>query len=214
MIMVGALGLSMLTFTHFSHMWIGAHTPRAFEDLSYTGLYTAVAASFYGQIGGVLFSISLFFAALTTAIGMTSGCARFFVDTGQGKCFYRRISVLILALSVIFGSLGLSRILDILGPVLDGVYPAAIVLVMFFALSPNTESEKNIRACRFAMLTAMAFGLLDSLWKYMARFDINPLGLVTIYEKIPLAKSSLLWIPWVVLFFLLGLFTYREKSNF
>ena len=64
------------------------------------------------------------------------------------------------------------------------------------------------------MVTAMVFGLIDSLWKYMVRFDINPLGFVTIYEKIPLAKSSLLWIPWVVLFFLLGLFTYRERSNF
>lgn len=114
MIRVGALGLSMLTFTHFSHMWIGAHTPRAFENLSYTGLYTAVAASFYGPIGGILFSVSLFFAALTTAIGMTSGCARFFVDTSQGKYSYKRISVVILVLSVIFGSLGLANILDLL----------------------------------------------------------------------------------------------------
>ena len=87
------------------------------------------------------FSASLFLAALTTAIGMTSGCARFFVDTSQGKYSYKRISVVILVLSVIFGSLELANILDLLGPILDGVYPAAIVLVMFYI---PIQKVKNI----------------------------------------------------------------------
>ncbi len=73
MIKVGIVGLSMLTFAHFAHMWIGAHTGKVFEDLSYTAFYTAVARKLYGKIGGILFSLALFFAALTTAIGMTSG---------------------------------------------------------------------------------------------------------------------------------------------
>lgn len=210
---VGAVGLLMLTFSHFSHMWLGAHTGKAFEDLSYTALYTAVAARLYGKVGGILFSLSLYFAALTTAIGMTSGCARFFVDTSEGKLSYKRATVMILIISVIFGSLGLANILDLLGPILDGVYPAAIVLVMFFALFPDIESHKHLRACRFSMVTALVFGFIDTLWKYLARFAINPLGLASFYEKIPLAKSSLLWIPWAFVFFLVGLFTYRRKTR-
>lgn len=210
---VGAVGLLMLTFSHFSHMWLGAHTGKAFEDLSYTALYTAVAARLYGKVGGILFSLSLYFAALTTAIGMTSGCARFFVDTSEGRLSYKRSTVMILIISVIFGSLGLANILDLLGPILDGVYPAAIVLVMFFALFSDIESPKYLRACRFSMVTALIFGLIDTLWKYLVRFDINPLGLASLYEKIPLAKSSLLWIPWACVFFLVGLFTYRRKTR-
>lgn len=213
MIRIGAVGLGMLTFAHFSHMWIGAHTGRDFEGLSYTGLYTAVATRIYGKIGGFLFSIGLFFAALTTAIGMTSGCARFFVDDSNGKYSYKEVSIAILILSVIFGSLGLSNILELLGPILDGVYPAAIVLVMFFALSSDTKSEKYIRACRFSMLAAMVFGFIDTIWKYMSKAKLDPLGLVSLYEKIPLAKSSLLWIVWAVLFFILGLITYRKKAH-
>ncbi len=38
-------------------------------------------AELYGKVGGYLFAGALFLAALTTAIGMTSGCAEFFVDT-------------------------------------------------------------------------------------------------------------------------------------
>lgn len=213
MIRIGAVGLGMLTFAHFSHMWIGAHTGRDFEGLSYTGLYTAVAIRIYGKMGGFLFSLGLFFAALTTAIGMTSGCARFFVDDSDGKYSYKEASIAILILSVIFGSLGLSKILELLGPILDGVYPAAIVLVMFFALSSDTKSEKYIRACRFSMLAAMVFGFIDTIWKYMSKAKLDPLGLVSLYEKIPLAKSSLLWIVWAVLFFILGLITYRKKAH-
>lgn len=214
MIKVGIVGLSMLTFAHFAHMWIGAHTGKVFEGLSYTALYTAVAARLYGKFGGILFSLSLFFAALTTAIGMTSGCARFFVEDSEGRCSYKKASIAILILSVVFGSLGLSKILDYLGPILDGVYPAAIVLVLFFALTSDTKSEKYIRACRFSMLTAMVFGFIDTIWKYMTKAGLDPLGLVSLYEKIPLAKSSLLWIAWTILFYIIALLTYREERYY
>lgn len=214
MIKVGIVGLSMLTFAHFAHMWIGAHTGKVFEDLSYTALYTAVARNLYGKIGGILFSLALFFAALTTAIGMTSGCARFFVEDSEGRCSYKKASIAILILSVVFGSLGLSKILDYLGPILDGVYPAAIVLVLFFALTSDTKSEKYIRACRFSMLTAMVFGFIDTIWKYMTKAGLDPLGLVSLYEKIPLAKSSLLWIAWTILFYIIALLTYREERYY
>lgn len=214
MIKVGIVGLSMLTFAHFAHMCIGAHTGKVFEDLSYTALYTAVARKLYGKIGGILFSLALFFAALTTAIGMTSGCARFFVEDSEGRCSYKKASIAILILSVVFGSLGLSKILDYLGPILDGVYPAAIVLVLFFALTSDTKSEKYIRACRFSMLTAMVFGFIDTIWKYMTKAGLDPLGLVSLYEKIPLAKSSLLWIAWTILFYIIALLTYREERYY
>ena len=214
MIKVGIVGLSMLTFAHFAHMWIGAHTGKVFEDLSYTSLYTAVSRKLYGKIGGILFSLALFFAALTTAIGMTSGCARFFVEDSEGRCSYKKASIVILILSVVFGSLGLSNILDYLGPILDGVYPAAIVLVLFFALTSDTKSEKYIRACRFSMLTAMVFGFIDTIWKYMSKAKLDPLGLVSLYEKIPLAKSSLLWIAWTILFYIIALLTYREERYY
>ena len=214
MIKVGIVGLSMLTFAHFAHMWIGAHTGKVFEGLSYTALYTAVAARLYGKFGGILFSLSLFFAALTTAIGMTSGCARFFVEDSEGRCSYKKASIAILILSVVFGSLGLSKILDYLGPILDGLYPAAIVLVLFFALTSDTKSEKYIRACRFSMLTAMVFGFIDTIWKYMSKAKLDPLGLVSLYEKIPLAKSSLLWIAWTILFYIIALLTYRKERYY
>lgn len=212
MIKVGAVGLTILTFTHFAHMWIGAHTGEVFKDLNYSALYTAVAIKLYGKIGGILFSLALYFAALTTAIGMTSGCAEFFVDCSEGRITNKNASKVILILSVIFGSLGLSNMLSLLGPILDGIYPAAIILVMFYAFCPDINNKKYLNACKNSMYLAMVFGFIDAMWKYLVKLNVDPLGIVSLYEKIPLAKESLLWIIFSLIFFLLGLVTYKEEG--
>lgn len=214
MIKVGIIGIAMLTCTHFAHMWIGAHTGTTFSDLNYTALYTAVSSVLYGQIGGILFSLALFFAALTTAIGMTSGCAEFFVDTTEGKYSYKQASIAILILSVIFGCLGLSSMLSILGPILDGIYPAAIVLVIFYAFVPDSNNKKYLNGCRYSMYASMIFGIIDMVWKYMVKLNVNPFGIVDLYEKVPFAEISLAWIPWAIIFLIIGSVTYKEDSKY
>lgn len=62
------------------------------------------------------------------------------------------------------------------------------------------------------MLASMVFGFLDTIWKYLTKAKLDPFGLALLYEKISLAKSSLLWIVWAILFFILGLITYRKKA--
>ena len=205
MIRVGIAGVGMLTVTHFAHMVIGATSASSFPDLSYTALYTAVATAQYGKIGGMLFCAALFMAALTTAIGMTSGCAEFFVDVSGGKFSYKQISLIIVILSIFFGSLGLTNILSILGPMLDGVYPAVIVLVLYYGFSKNSAAPGNLRAAKWAMYTAFVMGMMDMLWKYFVKFGVLE-GLCNIYTKLPFASISLAWVPWTILAYLLGLF--------
>jgi LIVCS family branched-chain amino acid:cation transporter len=212
MIRVGIVGIAMLTCTHLAHMLIGASTGGTI-DLNYTALYTAVAAILYGKAGGVLFACALFLAALTTAIGMTSGCAEFFVDTTENKFNYNQYSIAILILSIIFGSLGLTNILSLLGPILDGIYPAAIVLVIYYGLFPNALKKRSLHACRWAIYTSFVFGMFDMIWKYFVNFSINPGGINDLYLKLPLASISLAWVPWTIIAFILGWFLYHGKDD-
>lgn len=212
MIKVGIVGIAMLSITHLAHMLIGASTGTVFKDLYYTSLYTAVAMRLFGTVGGMLFSGALFLAALTTAIGMTSGCAEFFVDTTEGKYNYKQCSIVILILSVIFGSLGLTSILGILGPILDGIYPAAIVLVLYYAITPSLMDKKRLNACRWAMYASFVFGMIDMVWKYLVKLNLNPGGIVDLYESIPLTKSSLAWMPVAIISFIIGWLTYKAKN--
>lgn len=212
MIRVGIVGLAMLTCTHLAHIVIGAYTGGTI-DLSYTALYTAVAAILYGKWGGILFSFALFLAALTTAIGMSSGCSEFFVEISHNKISYKRWALIILILSILFGSMGLTSILDLLGPVLDGIYPSAIVLVLYFAFCPKSGGARQSNACRFAMFTAFAFGMLDMVWKYLVQMNANPGGICDLYLKLPLASVSLAWVPWTIVAFVLGWALYRAKPE-
>ncbi len=212
MIRVGIVGIAMLSCTHLAHMIIGAKTGGTL-DLEYTALYTAVAASLYGKVGGYLFAGALFLAALTTAIGMTSGCAEFFVDTTEEKYNYKQFSIVILVLSIIFGSLGLTNILSILGPILDGIYPAAIVLVIYYAFMPRALSSRPLYACKWGMYTAFAFGMLDMAWKYLVKFELDPAGICGLYLKLPLANVSLAWIPWTIVAFVAGWCVYKGAGE-
>ncbi|MBR0140490.1 MAG: branched-chain amino acid transport system II carrier protein [Firmicutes bacterium] len=152
MIYVGLCGIGILTLTHFCHMVIGAKAAALFPGLSYTALYTAVAAELFGKAGGMLFCAALFMAALTTSIGMTSGCAEFFAEASGGRPGYRQWALAISLLSVVFGSLGLAGILSWLGPVLDGVYPPVIIMVLYYSLAgditgPRSQTEGLAASC-------------------------------------------------------------------
>jgi LIVCS family branched-chain amino acid:cation transporter len=211
MIRVGIIGIAMLTCTHLAHMVIGAYTGGTL-DLNYTALYTAVAAILYGKYGGMLFAVALFLAALTTAIGMTSGCAEFFVDITDKKFSYKQCSIVILVFSIIFGSLGLTSMLSWLGPILDGIYPTAIILVLYYGLSTNAMHSRHLYACRWAMYVSFALGAADMIWKYFIKFDVNPGGICDLYLNLPFASVSMAWVPWTILAFIIGWFTYKGKD--
>ncbi|KGK90218.1 branched-chain amino acid transport system II carrier protein [Clostridium sp. HMP27] len=210
-IRVGVVGIAMLSMTHLCHMLIGASTGGTI-DLSYTALYTAVATKLIGHLGGILFSIALFFAALTTAIGMTSGCAEFFVDVTGGKIDYKKASIAVLIFSTLFGCMGLASILTILGPILDGIYPAAIVLVIYYSLMPNNQNRRHLNLCRYAMITALVFGILDTVYTYGIKLNINLGFLNTFYESLPLASEKLAWFPWTVAAGIIGYVVFSKNK--
>ena len=209
MIMVGVAGVSMLTITHFCHMVIGATSASTFPSLNYTALYTAVAASQYGKVGGMLFCAALFMAALTTAIGMTSGCAEFFVDVTDRKFSYNQVALVIVILSIVFGSMGLADILTYLGPIMDGVYPAVIVLVLYYGLVKNWKNPRLMNAARWAFYCAFVMGMMDMLWKYFVKFNVLE-GLCSLYLRLPMAGISLAWMPWTAAAFVIGLLTAKK----
>ncbi|MCY6483824.1 branched-chain amino acid transport system II carrier protein [Clostridium aestuarii] len=210
-IRVGIIGIALLSCTHLCHMLIGASTGGTI-DLNYTALYTAVSTKLLGRLGGILFSIALFFAALTTAIGMTSGCAEFFVDTTEGKVDYKKASISVLVLSTLFGCMGLSSILTFLGPILDGIYPAAIVLVIYYALMPNNQNRRHLNVCRYAMITALIFGIFDTVYAYGIKLNIDLGYFNTFYEGLPLSSEMLAWFPWTVVAAIIGYSVFQKNK--
>ena len=88
-IIVCAIGIGLLTLTHFGHMIVGSHA-STIGNLKYSALYSEVVLRLWGQVGGVVFNIALLFAALTTAVGLGAGTANLFCEVLENRVSYKK----------------------------------------------------------------------------------------------------------------------------
>ncbi len=212
---VGIVGIGLLTCTHFGNMLIGSTVGLDLSQLTYTQLYTAVAFRLLGSIGGMVFVIAVFFAALTTAVGIGSATGEFYETATGGKLPYRYGVIIAMVVSAVFGSLGLTDLLKYVGPFLDGIYPATIILVLHYSLMPDATSSRKLNACRWSMYTALIFGVLDVVKAY-AKLGLLGSGgdaFIATYSQLPLFDAGLPWVPFAVVAYIIGYFVFKDTKN-
>lgn len=96
---------------------------------------TYAAGDLYGRVGVVLMGIIFFIACLNTCVGLISSCGEFFSSMVPGIS-YRKWSIIFAVLSFIIANLGLNKILEVSIPILNAIYPVAIVLIILSFLNP------------------------------------------------------------------------------
>lgn len=196
---VCAIGLLLLTITHFCHMYIGSFTGH-YQELSYARLYAQVVIDLWGPIGGVIFTVALTFAALTAAVGISSSTAILTVELSRGKLAYKKTARFILAITAIVASLKLDAIVRFIGPLLDIIYPATIVLVVYFALNKNVEDKlSKVWSLRFSVFMALLAGIVEGIVVYgntlneTVGWHVNVQPIADFLTRIPLAEQGVFW---------------------
>lgn len=91
-------------------------------------ILTFVAGDLFGISGMVILGIIFFIACLNTCVGLICCCSQFFSTLAPGVG-YRIWTVVFAVISLLISSAGLDRILKYSVPVLNAVYPIAIVLI-------------------------------------------------------------------------------------
>ena len=210
LIRVGLVGMGMLAITHLGHMIIGASTGGTI-DLTLSALYSAVVLELWGNVGAIFFNIALVFAALTTAVGLGGSAGEFFTESLREKVSYKVIALVTVCVSALVSSLGLTNIVTFVGPLLDACYPTAIVVVLFYVLTPNPDNLRLQLGARFAMIGAAATGCVGIINTYLSLLHISFPAFTKFYSLLPLSNIQLTWIPVSILCFLLGVAVYRPK---
>lgn len=101
-------------------------------------ILTLVAGNLFGNAGKIILGIIFFIACLNTCIGLLSCCSQYFTTILPGIGY--KIWVLIFAVvSLVISSAGLNKILAVSVPVLNAIYPVAIVLIVLAFLEPLTR---------------------------------------------------------------------------
>lgn len=164
--------------------FLGATTSAGgFEGYNQTGLVVAITQSLIGSYGVLVLAIIVFFACLTTAIGLTSSCASYFAELTNNKVSYTKVVILTVAFSYIVSNFGISTIISIAAPILNLLYPVVLVMIVLNFFGKHIKNN-NI------YIFAAAFALVASAAEVLCGFGL-PLHFV---ENLPLGSFQCGWV--------------------
>lgn len=109
-------------------------------------ILTFVAGNLFGNAGMMILGLIFLIACFNTCVGLLSCCSQYF--TSIIPIIGYKIWVFIFALvSLVISSAGLNTILVVSAPVLDAIYPIAIVLIALAFLGPFTGRWPAMYPC-------------------------------------------------------------------
>lgn len=158
-IMAGIIAAVLLAAIYFSLTYTGATSVAVFGVFDNGAIALSSIANYYmGTAGNVVLCLMIFFACLTTSIGLTVSAGSYLEQVLKYKMQYQRIAAIICIFSFAVSNVGLTKIISLSVPVLCLLYPIVIVLVMM-AFMPVK------RACvyRSTLAFTIVFAIIDGL---------------------------------------------------
>lgn len=158
-IMAGIIAAVLLAAIYFSLTYTGATSVAVFGVSDNGAIALSSIANYYmGTAGNVVLCLMIFFACLTTSIGLTVSAGSYLEQVLKYKMQYQRIAAIICIFSFAVSNVGLTKIISLSVPVLCLLYPIVIVLVMM-AFMPVK------RACvyRSTLTFTIVFAIIDGL---------------------------------------------------
>lgn len=161
--------------------YLGATASELFDlSVNRTVLVTSIVHRLLGPYGGILFSVVVALACVTTSLALVSSSAEYFSQLSRGRLSYRLLCLIICAFSAVVSIAGLDQIVAVAAPILDVIYPPALVLVLLAFFSRHIKSDLVFR---FAALGALLFSLLSTLdahtdlsFPFLNRLPLSDLG--------------------------------------
>lgn len=145
---LGSFGMtekkSILRSTLWAGIFAGAILAVVYLMLTYMGMYSSavypiqdngawtlrcIVSQVFGMPGAILLAGIFTLACLTTCVGLINSVSQYF-STLWKKISYRGWVFIITGFSFFISNLGLSTILSISVPILNAIYPIAIVLIL------------------------------------------------------------------------------------
>ena len=138
-------GLLLVIYAMLAH--VGALTGAAYPDCS-TGAetLTALASALFGRAGQVLLAAIFLLACFNTCVGLISCVGQYF-HTLLPRIPYPAIAGFFAAASMLISNIGLAGIIRLSTPVLHGLYPVAIVLIVLSFLPAQFQKRPAYVGC-------------------------------------------------------------------
>lgn len=194
LLQAAVIALLCLLFVYGGLLYLGASSSVLFgTDVDPSALLISIIYGVSGRFGSVVLGIGIFFACLTSSIGMQTIMAQFTEKLSRGKFPYRRCLLVYNIFSFFMACLGVANIIRYTTAIFALLYPIAIaatLLGVFRKLVPNHGAWKG------TILMAGLVGLYEAVLKLngagVTHIHIAPLQ--ELYTKLPLSAYGIGWL--------------------
>ena len=168
--------------------YVGALSSETFAGAKDgTETLTSLTQFLFGRVGLLLLAIIFVIACLNTCIGLLSCCGKYF-NSIVPKISYRNWVFIFAFISAVISNVGLQNILELSVPVLNALYPVAIVLIILAYAHPLIKNYMEIYPWVIACCG------ISSIVSALAQKGIHILGITTWVKSIPLYELGFGWV--------------------
>ena len=187
-IRAGVIAGTILSLIYGMLSFMGIQSSAVYE-LQDNGAWTlrCIVHQIFGEPGAVLLAVIFTLACLTTCVGLITSISQYFA-TLLPKVSYRKLALGITAFSFLVCNQGLNTILSISVPVLNAVYPVAIVLIVMGLAGKYLEGNTLVFP-----LTAAAVAVVSVVYA-LEQLKV-PLGVVSdMFHLLPFYSYGMGWV--------------------
>ena len=166
-------GLLLAVYAMLSHA--GAQTGAVYPGLA-TGaeVLTALAQQLFGRAGLVLIAAIFVIACFNTCVGLIACVGQYFHQL-LPRIPYPAIAAFFAVASMLVSNLGLAAIIRLSTPVLNAIYPAAIVLILL-SFMPGLEKHRAVYPLCMGLTALQSIAAALPLGAVSAAANALPLG--------------------------------------
>ena len=166
-------GLLLAVYAMLSHA--GAQTGAVYPGLA-TGaeVLTALAQQLFGRAGLVLIAAIFVIACFNTCVGLIACVGQYFHQL-LPRIPYPAIAAFFAVASMLVSNLGLAAIIRLSTPVLNAIYPAAIVLILL-SFMPGLEKHRAVYPLCMGLTVLQSIAAALPLGAVSAAANALPLG--------------------------------------
>lgn len=190
-------GLLLVVYAALTH--IGALSAGAFgASANGAQTLTQIVLYLFGNTGLIILALIFLIACLNTCVGLISCCSEYF-NSIFPKFSYKKWAIFFAFVSMIISNAGLNKILEISVPVLNAIYPIAIVLILLSFLQKWISPFKAVYP--FSILLT---GIVSVTYALSQKQLVIPF-ITPLIAKVPLYDLGLGWIIPAVLGIVIGI---------
>lgn len=167
---------------------------------------TNITTYIFGKPGAILLALIFTLACLTTCVGLITSCSQYFTTLTK-KISYKNWVVILTVFSLLVANMGLTKILSISVPILNAIYPIAIMLIVLSVFNFIFKGSKYIYG--LTILFTGIVSIIDSLGQVGIKIDF----IAKIISLLPLSNEGLAWFIPAIFGIILGLILKLAKEE-